>query len=192
MTHLCGVIKGYMEDMQEMTMKASEREELIAMRKEVEQVKKELSQTRGVLKDVTNQLQTCRKQHESARKQTQKTKEKFDSAVTNYVHYEEQLLAENEELSDLICSLKQEIRSLSASTVSLVGSFSKTDRSINFWFETKDGGKVYTPAIRELYYTLLAEQIPPAKIAPTIKAILKCFLPSLDVQHLKLPQESCA
>ena len=64
-TRLCGVIKGYMEDM---TMKASEREELIATRKEVEQ---EVSQTRGVLNDVTNQLQTCRKQHESARKQTE-------------------------------------------------------------------------------------------------------------------------
>ena len=192
-TRLCCVIKGYMEDVQEMTMKASEREEeLIAMRKEVEQVKTDLSQTRGALEDVTNQLQASRKQHESARKQTQKTREKFDAAVTDFVHYEEQLLTENEELSDLICSLKQDIQSLSSSTVSLVGSFSKTDSSINFRFETKDGGKVYTPAIRELYYTLLAEQIPPGKIASTIKATLKCFLPSLDVQHLKLPQESCA
>ena len=34
--------------------------------------------------------------------------------------------------------------------------------------------------------------MPPAKIATTIRTILKCFLPSLDLKHLQLPRESCA
>ena len=78
------------------------------------------------------------------------------------------------------------------SAVSLLGSVDKSDGSITFCFQTKEGGKIYTHAIRELYYSLLADQMPPAKIANTIKTILKCFLPSLDLNHLQLPSESCA
>ncbi len=70
--------------------------------------------------------------------------------------------------------------------MALVG---KYDGSASFCFQ---GGRVYTNAIRELYYTLLANQLPPAKIATTIKTILKCFLPSLNVERLELPKESCA
>ena len=62
----------------------------------------------------------------------------------------------------------------------------------NFVLQTKSGGRKYSPAVRKLYYTLLAEQIPPSKIASTIRAVLKCFFPNLDVQHIKLPEKSCA
>ena len=58
-------------------------------------------------------------------------------------------------------------------------------KEMNFSFETKSGGIQYLPAFRKLYYSLLAQQIPPAKIS-------KCFLPGLDVDHLQLPQECCA
>jgi len=51
---------------------------------------------------------------------------------------------------------------------------------------------MYSPANRKLHYTLLADQIPPAKICSTIKSVLKCFLPSLDVEHPQLPKERCA
>ena len=61
-----------------------------------------------------------------------------------------------------------------------------------FCFETVDGGHVYTTAVRELYYKLLADQLPPAKVSSTIRSVLKSFLPSLDVDKLKLPGESCA
>lgn len=62
----------------------------------------------------------------------------------------------------------------------------------SFCLQTKDGGKVYSTAIRELYYTLLTLQLPPANIALIIKTILKTFLPSLRINDLKLPGESCA
>ena len=58
-------------------------------------------------------------------------------------------------------------------------------------FETKEGGRVYSIAIRELYYKLLADGLPPARIAGTIRSVLKTFYPSLDVDKLKLPGESC-
>ena len=43
-----------------------------------------------------------------------------------------------------------------------------------------------------LYYKLLSYQLPLAKISTTLKSVLKSFLPSLDVDKLKLPGESCA
>ena len=61
-----------------------------------------------------------------------------------------------------------------------------------FFFQTKDGGRVYTHAIRQLYYSLLADQIPPANIERTIRTILKCFFPFLKLENLQLPSESCA
>ena len=72
-------------------------------------------------------------------------------------------MAKNHDLSELVGTLRAEIAS---SNVSL-DSVEKSDQSITFCFQTKEGGKVYTPAIRELYYSLLANQMPPAKIATT-------------------------
>ena len=74
--------------------------------------------------------------------------------------------------------------------MSLLGN--STEQSASFYFKTKDGGKVYTHAIRELYYSLLANQIPPGKMKSTIKAILNCFFPSLKLDYMKLPSESYA
>ena len=115
---------------------------------------------------------------------------KLEATVADGAHYEDKLLSENEELSEIIDHLKKEITTLSGSSITLV---SDTDQgTANFCFRTKDGGKVYTTAVRELYYTLLANQLPPAKIASIIKSILKRFMPSLHVDELQLPGESCA
>ncbi len=63
---------------------------------------------------------------------------------------------------------------------------------VMFCFETKDGGRVYSTAVRELYYKLLTNQLPPAKISGVIRSVVKTFIPSVDVDKLKLPEESCA
>lgn len=90
-------------------------------------------------------------------------------------HYEDMLSAENEELSELIAQLKEEVTTLSAgsSDVTLAGNMCQGRAS--FCFQTKDSGKVYSTAVRELYYTLLALQLSPAKIASVIKTTLKNF-----------------
>ena len=53
-------------------------------------------------------------------------------------------------------------------------------------------GKKYSPQIRSLYYTLLAEQIPPKKIKQIIQYVLSTFFPDIDISSLQLPGESCA
>ena len=49
------------------------------------------------------------------------------------------------------------------------------DSDSNFIIEKKTGGWQYSTGIRKLYYTLLADQVPPAKIHSIIKSTLKCF-----------------
>ena len=80
---------------------------------------------------------------------------------------------------------------LPGSALSLTNSFDK-NKSVKFCFETKEGNKKYSPAIRELYYSLLTDQLSPAKISSVIKTVLKCFLLSLNVKDLQLPSETCA
>lgn len=75
--------------------------------------------------------------------------------------------------------------------MSVVSDVDHRDKSTNFCFQTKEGGKVYMSAIRELYYALLVQKLPPPKIATIIKTILKSFFSSLIVENLKLPGELC-
>ena len=56
---------------------------------------------------------------------------------------------------------------------------------------TKDG-KTYSTKIRTLYYTLLAERLPPAKIENIIKTVLKSFCPQIEVDTMQLPKKSMA
>ena len=88
-------------------------------------------------------------------------------------------------LSDIVAALEKELSTLTNDAAITV------DTS-TFCFKTKCGKTVYSPSIRKLYYTLLADQIPPSKICTMIKSVLKCFLPNLDVKNLQLPKEKCA
>ena len=149
--------------------------------------KLKFASSRKGLTDVTNKLQNVTVQRNNARKNIHKNQQKLEATIADAAHYEDKLLSENEELSEIIDHLKKDITTLSGSSITLV---SDTDQgTANFCFRTKDGGKVYTTAVRELYYTLLANQLPPAKIA---SIILKSFMPSLHVDELQLPGESCA
>ena len=50
----------------------------------------------------------------------------------------------------------------------------------------------YSPEIRKLYYSLLAQQIPASKVESIIRSVLKCFHPTLDSDNLSLPKKTCA
>ena len=187
--HLHLVASGYRTNLEEMSEKVSEHQKsLQEMKIQMEEARTELIHTRHALSDITKKLQVAIKQRDCAHKQVEKSHQKLETVITDSIHYEEEILAKNEDLSDLIKCLKSEISTLSATSVSV----SNCVGDSKFCFQTKDGGRVYTTAVRELYYTLLAMQLPPSKIATTIKSILKSFLPSLDVDNLKLPGESCA
>ena len=53
-------------------------------------------------------------------------------------------------------------------------------------------GRKFTNEIRELYYHLLAENLPPGKIEKSIKVVLETFCPRIDTGLLKLPRRSLA
>ena len=50
----------------------------------------------------------------------------------------------------------------------------------------------YSDTVRQLYYTLPADQVPPAKVSSIIKSVLKSFLRTLNADELELPRERCA
>lgn len=191
--HLQSVVREYRGNLEEMTARIEEQEkELQTIKKNMQKAKAELALSRHALSDVTNKLKTVTKQCDSASTQASKSQLKLEAAITDSIHYEEEILKKNEDLCELVGSLKNEISALRGSSLALVGEYDGSGSSASFCFQTKEGGRVYTNAIRELYYTLLANQLPPAKIETTIKTVLKCFLPSLNIERLELPKESCA
>lgn len=176
---------GYQEDLEAMSHEVSKHQEALkTVTKQLEVANTDLASTRRALSDVSNQLQKTAKQRDVAHKQACKMQDKLESAYLDSVYYEDEIQSKNNQLSDLVKSLRSE-RKLQP----VVGS---DDGNEHFCFETLDGGHIYTTAVRELYYKLLADQLPPAKISSTIRSILKSFLPSLDVDKLRLPSESCA
>lgn len=110
--------------------------------------------------DISNQLQKTVKHRDTARKQVCKVQDKLEAAYLDSVYYE-------------VARYDHHIESL------------KTDVAGSaVCFETMAGGHIYTTVVRELYYKLLADQLPPAKISSTVKSVLKSFWPSLDVDKL--------
>ena len=141
--------------------------ELEYMRGEVARARSELETTTNALTDVTKKLETARKQRDSARTQAQKCQAKLEATLVDCMHFEDEVLSRNDQLSELVHTLQVKLATLSTSSVSLLGSSEESKYSVSFCFHTKDGGKVYT------LYSLLANQMPPAKIATTIRAVLK-------------------
>ena len=149
-------------EIQELSAKVMEQEqELNAMKKAVEIARTELGHTKHTLKDITNKLRTIQKQRDCAQNQAHKSCQGLGATVADSVHYEEELSAKRVLLSFLnrFVNFRRENATLSSSTVFLLGSVDKSDQSIIFCFQTKEGGKVYTPTVRELCYTLLANQL---------------------------------
>lgn len=88
---------------------------------------------------------------------------------------------ELEECTDQISELSVSFSSVERELDTLVDvtTVAVDEKTMTFTFQTTTGGFKYSPAIQKLYYTLLANQTSPAKIANIIKAVLKCFLPNL-------------
>lgn len=171
---LDNVVCGYQEDLEIMSHKVSEQQEAL------EEMKRQLEDartSRHALSDISNQLQKTVKQRYTARKQACKMQDKLEAAFLDSVYYEDEMQARCDQLTDHIKSLT---------------TASDCECDAMFCFETMDGGHIYTTAVRELYYKLLADQLPPAKISSTVKSVLKSFLPSVNVDKLRLPAESCA
>ena len=164
--------------------------DLNSMKQELDKTKQELNSTKQALNDITNELAASKKQHHYSTQQVLKWKRSYESIKSDCILMEneiEQYANQNTELSSAFSSAERELTALyDAKTVKI------DEKTMMFTFQTTTGAMKYSPAVRKLYYTLLANQIPPAKIANIIKAVLKCFLPNLDTAKLILPKEKCA
>ena len=136
-------------------------------------VKKELSKEKSALIKESCSLQ----------KKLHKVDMAYEATLNDSFGIEDELLEENIKLSDEVASLKE--------NGAVAGSIASETEN-HLVSVLKKEGKVFTIAVRHLYYSLLADQVPPAKIPRTIKSVLKCFIPSLDVEGIKLPHERCA
>lgn len=96
-----------------------------------------------------------------------------------------ELQRDNYELSEALADVEHELDS--ACTDKVATCAGDVDFSIQMKYVRR-----YSPVIRKLYYTLLADQVPVSKISEIVKTVVQCFNPSIDVQHLKLPQRACA
>ena len=161
-----------------------------AMKEESEKTKRELSCTRQALRDIQNEVKVLNRQHNIDEKKVDKLKRAHDAAVNDFEILEESAVATEEEkyqLSSALQCLQQDLSTIADGSSITIDALSK-----EVSFQTKLGKKVYSPAIRKLYYTMLTDQIPPAKISSIIKSVLKCFLPSVNVNVINLPKERCA
>ena len=152
------------------------------LRKQLEDSKKQLCSARCALRDVTNEKLVLLKRKDIAEKKAVKCQE-----LGSFLEEEVARLQEdNVDLSIAMSELENELASFPDDRTGTC----KAD-DVDFSIHTKCGRR-YSPAIRKLYYTLLADLVPPSKIADIIKTVLKSFSPSLDVHQLKLPQRACA
>lgn len=130
---------------------------------------------------MTNEKLKLKKERERAERKAAKLQCLHSSLEEDVV----QLINENTDLSMAISAVQSELISTDPA-----GTFANSSDK-DFSVQTKCGRR-YSPAIRKLYYTLLANQVPTSRISDIIKAVVKCFNPSIGIQHLKLPQQSCA
>ena len=148
--------------------------ECIGLRKKIETSRSHLRAANHALRDVTNKNKFLERKCELSKVKVDKLKYKNEQLETECV----QLEIEN-------LDLQSEEESCDFDT-----SFQATD--VESTFQDIVGHRKYTPEIRKLYYSLLANQIPVSKITDIIRTVLKCFNPSMNVEELRLPKKTCA
>ena len=163
--------------------------EVEELRRERDAASQQLSHTEKLLKETVKEVKMVTKRFDAAKKQLGTCKNSYEAAVNELASLNEAYLdmeEENEELSQSLASVQKELLTITEASTLFI------DKNGSFCFKTKSGRKQYSPAVRKLYYSLLASQIPPAKVCSTVKLVLKCFLPNLNVEDLELPKERCA
>ena len=112
----------------------------------------------------------------TSQRKMQKLQKMLDSVLSDWDALEdssETLQTENEALKSAILTLQNE---------------QETEKIV---IVTKNG-RYYSPAIRKLYYSLLANQVPAARIREIVSTVLQCFVPDCDSSCIELPKERCA
>ena len=155
---------------------------------ELENTKTELLNVQENFKKLTHEKNILLRERDNANQKLHHLNEINKSTISDMLRREEILIAKNSELLQENMSLKSKLfltagTSTSNNQLQLI----KHDDIICTKIEN-----AYSQHVRELYYKLLADQIPPAKVESTIKSVLNCFFPTLNTSNLKLPREKCA
>ena len=114
------------------------------------------------------------KSQQVSQRKVQKLQKVLDAVLSDCDALEdssETVQAENECLKSVITAMQNEL---------------VTEKDITV--KTKSG-RYYTPAIRKMYYTLIANQVPATRIRDIVSTIAECFVPDCDVRSIKLPKE---
>ena len=125
-------------------------------------LREEMKCTRQTLRDITNE-----KEHLNAKCELSKSK------LAKLRDKNEQLEQECLDLIDENLDLQLSEENSDTSSCEDVDSDSEAR------FQAIIGHRKYSPEIRKLYYSLLADQVPASKIASVIQTVLKCFHPGL-------------
>ena len=133
--------------------------ECIGLRKKIEASRSQLRAANRTLRDITNENQHLKRKCELSKVKINKLKDKNEQLETECV----QLEVENLDLQ----SDDEESRDSDTS-------FQATD--VDSTFQDIIGHRKYSPEIRKLYYSLLADQIPVSKITDIIRTVLKCLI----------------
>ena len=86
--HLQSVVSGYQNDLEVMSEKVSEHQQVVQDIKSQLEVAR--TATKHVLSDVTKKLKTTTNQRDSARKHVQTTQQKLEATIMDAVYYEEE------------------------------------------------------------------------------------------------------
>lgn len=147
--------------------------ECTELRSKFEKTKSQLRSTKSALRDITNQNTVLTQRLKSTREKVKQLKCKNASLEEECVNLQVDLLSETTDSTDSASDADDS--AIEPTLQSIVGDCRK-----------------YTPEIRQLYYNLLAEQVPVSKITDIIRHVLKCFNPTENVEDLQLPKRSCA
>ncbi len=116
------------------------------------------------LRDITNDKHNLSRKYENSKAKANKIKHRNEQLETECAQLELNLLSDGEDSdSD--------------------NSFHANDESI---LQDIIGHHKYSPEIRKMYYSLLADQVPVSKITEI------SFNPSLNMEELRLPKKTCA
>ena len=147
------------------------------LNKKFEASQHQLLSARKALQDVTNDKGKLERKYVAAKRKATKFED---------LRYEYSLLEDaNADFQDVIAELQRELSSVPNKYECLSTS------SQDFCVQTKLG-KRYSPAIRKLYYSMLSEEVPSAKIANIIKTVVRSMFPGIGVDKIQLPKRACA
>ena len=131
------------------------------------------------LRDITNENQCLKEKNDLSKNKLARLKEVNEQLKIECI----QLEADN-------LDLQSEEESCSSDSNTDISQPASPD--VEATFQKIIGSHKYTPEVRKLYYSLIADQVPASKILDIIRSVLKCFNPSMDVDKLKLPKKTCA